>query len=119
MKKLIIFLTVILLLMSGITAYAYWTDKLDLKLEAPMYYCVPVQMVGNGNGGKTPIKPPAAENNTNGEITLPAEPTDPNLPEELEETNTGELQNNTESEPPVDAPEVTEEEVEDDAPDAE
>ncbi|MDO5096558.1 MAG: hypothetical protein Q4D65_08350 [Peptostreptococcaceae bacterium] len=121
MKKLIIFLTVILLLMSGITAYAYWTDKLDLKLEAPMYYAVPVQIVGNGNGGKAPIKPPTSENKeTIGEITQPAEPTEPDLPEELQEMNAGELQNNTESKPPVEStPEIAEEEVEDDGPDAE
>ena len=121
MKKWIIFLAVILLLMSGVTAYAYWTDKLDLKLEAPMYYTVPVQMVGNGKGGTTPIKPPASENKeTIGEITQPTEPIESDLPEELqEEINTGELQNKTDSKASDANLEITEEEVEDDAPDAE
>ncbi|MDO4711478.1 MAG: hypothetical protein Q4A75_05830 [Peptostreptococcaceae bacterium] len=46
MKKFLVILT-LLLLMTG-TAYAYWTDKVELKLEAAMVHSVHVQVVGGG-----------------------------------------------------------------------
>ncbi|MDO5062407.1 MAG: hypothetical protein Q4D77_04465 [Peptostreptococcaceae bacterium] len=56
MKKRIIFLAIVMVMMSGVTAYAYWTDKVDLKLEAPMIYSVNIQVVGGGCGHKAQPK---------------------------------------------------------------
>lgn len=82
MKKRIIFLAIVMVLMSGVTAYAYWTDKVDLKLEAPMIYSVNIQVVGGGCGHKVqPKQQPAvvapqqnSETQDNLEIQQNAEP---------------------------------------------
>lgn len=82
MKKRIIFLAIVMVLMSGVTAYAYWTDKVDLKLEAPMIYSVNIQVVGGGCGHKAqPKQQPAvvapqqnSETQDNLEIQQNAEP---------------------------------------------
>ncbi len=46
-KKILLMALLILFLSTGITAYAYWTDKVDLKVETPIAYPVEIELAND------------------------------------------------------------------------
>lgn len=55
MKKRIFFLLIAALVLSGITAYGYWTDRVDIKAQISAVY-KPDILIGDGMGGSSGSK---------------------------------------------------------------